>query len=127
MDNQEPKKSKIPYLFFIFFAVIFVVNAIYIYIAETTWRGVSTQDSYQKGLSYNQIFTTAKKQKELGWSAKTSYKKLDKNVVLFSVDLRDKNKNIISDAAVNLDFKRPVQEGYDFTQKMEFNYLCLQK
>ena len=114
------KKSKIPYIFFAFFAVIFAVDFLYIYLAGKTWRGIVTEDSYHKGLDYNQVFLKEKKQKELGWNLKISYKKLDKNLLLFTVDLSDKKQRTINDAKVSLSFKRPVQDGQDFLQDMQF-------
>ena len=66
---SEQKKSKIPYIFFIFFAVIFAVNFSYIYVSQKTWRGLATEDAYHKGLNYNQVLEEEKKQKELGWKS----------------------------------------------------------
>lgn len=167
--NDSQKKSKIPYFFLAFFLVVLLVNISYIYISQTTWRGISTQDSYQKGLQYNQVLQTAKKQKELGWKIKIhlktcsrflsamvvddeffapsslTYKKyikacgvsessvldssqqnfeqaskdLDKTILIF-LDLKDKNSRQISDAKVSIEFKRPTQEGVDFTQELRF-------
>lgn len=114
------KKSKIPYVFFIFFAVIFAVDFFYIYLAGKTWRGIVVEDSYRKGLDYNQIFAKAEKQEKLGWNLKISYKKIDKNLLLFTAILLDKNQQKIKDAKVSLSFKRPVQDGLDFSQDMQF-------
>lgn len=114
------KKSKIPYVFFIFFAVIFAVDFFYIYLAGKTWRGIVVEDSYRKGLDYNQIFAKAEKQKKLGWNLEISYKKIDKNLLLYTVNLLDKNQQKIKNAKVSLSFKRPVQEGLDFPQDMQF-------
>ena len=52
----EPKKSsKIPYFFIIFFVVFVSVDFLYIFVANKTWRGVVSSDSYHKGLDYDQI------------------------------------------------------------------------
>lgn len=117
---KEQKKSKIPYIFFVFFAVIFAVNFFYIYISQKTWRGLATDDAYQKGLHYNQILEAEKKQKELGWKMTISYRNLGENKGVLEIDLKDKNSQKISDAEIEVNFKRPTQEGKDFSQKLKF-------
>ncbi len=112
------KKSKIPYFFFVFFAVIFVVNIIYIYVSQKTWRGIVTQDAYHKGLHYNDVIAEAKKQKELGWEMQISYKNFGAKKGEVKVILTDKNGAKISDAEVTITLKRPIQEGVDFTKKL---------
>ncbi len=114
------KKSKIPYFFFVFFAVIFAVDAYYVYISKKTWRGVITEDSYRKGLDYNEVVADAKKQEELGWNLKISYKNLKNKNGELEILLVDKNNNRISDVLVTANFKRPTQEGQDFSQELKF-------
>jgi nitrogen fixation protein FixH len=115
----SPKKSKIPYFFFIFFAVIFAVNFFYIYISQKSWRGVVTEDSYQKGLRYNLALESAKKQKNLGWKMEIKFSNSGKKNGRILIELKDKNHSQISDAILYINFKRPTQEGFDFTQKLK--------
>ncbi len=114
------KKSKIPYFFFVFFAVIFVVNIIYIYVSQKTWRGIVAQDAYHKGLHYNDVIAEAKKQNELGWNTQISYKNLGDKKGELVVVLTDKNGVVISDAQMKVVLKRPTQEGVDFDQDLQF-------
>ena len=60
-------------ILFTFFAVIFAINFAYIYISQKTWRGVATQNSYQKGLEYNKTLEYVKSQKQLEWSSQIKY------------------------------------------------------
>ena len=117
--NDSQKRSKIPYFFVAFFLVVLLVNISYIYISQSTWRGISTQNSYQKGLQYNQVLQTVKKQKKLGWKMKIQLKNSDKEILIL-LDLKDKNSRQISDAKVVIEFKRPTQEGADFSQELKF-------
>jgi len=114
MDQESNKKSKIPYLFFIFFAVILTVDGIYIYLAKKTWRGLATEDGYKKGLKYNETLDLVKKQNELGWSSKIKFESLNPINGNLNFTLFDKNKNPIRNASVIAKISRPVQEGYDF-------------
>lgn len=118
--NQSPKKkSKIPYIFFAFFAVIFAINFFYIYLSQKTWRGVVTKDSYQKGLNYNDIIKQVKNQKKLGWKIDATYIPFAGRGS-FKVKLLDKDSTPIKDAAIYVTFKRPAQEGLDFLQVLPF-------
>jgi nitrogen fixation protein FixH len=119
-ENKAEKKSKIPYIFFAFFAVIFAVNFFYIYLSKKTWRGVATENAYQKGLNYNQTLKQVEKQKELGWNLKINYYPNKKNSGLLSIRLTDKNSHVIKGAEIFVDLKRPTQEGFDFVKKAEF-------
>lgn len=113
--KNQPKKSKIPYIFIAFFAVIIVVNLGYIYIAKKTWRGVATDQAYQKGLTYNETLKQEEKQKELGWNIGVKVENpQSKNLSLF-VKIIDRNSFTVKDAIVEIFFKNPVQEGYDFS------------
>lgn len=119
-ENMKNKKSKIPYFFFAFFGVIFMVNFAYIYVSQKTWTGITTQDSYRKGLKYNEALLAKKNQELLGWQIKIKYlNDGNKNGVL-KVDLLDKKSNPIKDAKVVVNFKRPTQEGFDFSRNLEF-------
>ena len=121
VEEKTPlKKSKIPYFFFIFFAVIFAVNIFYIYLSNKTWRGTVTDDSYHKGLHYDEVIERAKKQKELGWDLRITYKNLKNKNGELEIFLFDKNHQVISDAVVTVNFKRPTQDGQDFSQELKF-------
>ncbi|MBU6338969.1 MAG: FixH family protein [Rickettsiales bacterium] len=117
---MSQKKSKIPYLFFIFFAVVFTVDAYFIYISKKTWRGVTKENSYQAGVNYNQTLAEEKKQQDLGWKVAASFNNLGKREGVLLINLQDKNSQIIKDAEISVELKRPVQEGLDFSVNPKF-------
>jgi nitrogen fixation protein FixH len=112
--SLENQKSKIPYFFFAFFAVVFVVNIFYIYISNKSWRGVVIDKSYQRGVEYNQTIALAKKQQEMGWRVDVKFDNLGKNNGILRVRVFDKNSREIKDANIRVSLKRPTQEGFDF-------------
>ena len=117
--NNEIKDSKLILIaLFSFFAIIFVINFIYIYLAQKTWRGVYTKDGYQKGLEYNKVINEVKIQKKLGWNFDIKYNNAKNNTGKLEVCLFDNNKNQIRDAKLLAKITRPTQEGYDFTQNL---------
>ena len=121
MSQNKQKPSKIPYLFFAFFGVIFVVNMFYIYIAQKSWRGVVIEKSYQRGVDYNKTIELAKKQKKMGWKVEMRFKNLGNNSGILRVLIRDKNSKLIKNANIRAYFKRPTQDGFDFNMPMIFS------
>lgn len=120
MADQKDKKSKIPYIFFAFFAVIFAVDFTFMYLANTTWRGLATENSYEKGLQYNQTLAEEKKQEALGWKMGISFTNFSNKSGKLLVNLQDRNIRTIPNAKIAVTITRPVQDGYDFTQSLEF-------
>lgn len=112
--NQNQGYSKIPYVFFIFFAVVIAVNVFFVYISKQSWRGVVTEDAYQKGINYNKTIEQVKKQEELGWQVKVRYEGAKNGVMMINVF--DRKGKVINDANIYVEFRRPTQEGYDFAQ-----------
>lgn len=112
MTNKD-KPSKIPYIFFAFFVVVIAVNIAFIYISKKTWRGVVTQDSYQKGVDYNQTLNQVKQQRDLGWKMVPKYTRTGPNRGILSVIVTDSNGAFVDKAEVYVIFKRPTQEGFD--------------
>jgi len=51
-----------------FFAAVFIVNAAMIYLAVTTYSGLSANEPYRKGLNYNERIAAGDRQARLGWT-----------------------------------------------------------
>ena len=98
--NFFNSQSNIPYIFVAFFAVIIAVNLVYIYLAKSTWRGVETENSYQKGLNYNEVLKQEKKQQELGWSVDSRFTQTGSRKASILVAILDKNSDLIKDANI---------------------------
>ncbi len=56
-----------------FFGVMFVVNAVFVYFAVTTFSGGDTSNPYQKGLHYNETLKADARQAERGWKTEAAY------------------------------------------------------
>jgi nitrogen fixation protein FixH len=119
MINKAPK-SKIPYFFFAFFAVILAVNIAYIYVAGKSWRGVVVDKAYQRGVEYNQTIALDKKQREMGWKVEMKFDNLGNQNGVLRVLVLDKNSKLIDDANIRLYLKRPTQDGFDFELPLIF-------
>jgi nitrogen fixation protein FixH len=56
-----------------FFGVMFIVNAIFVYFALSTFSGGDTSDPYRKGLHYNDTLRAQERQTERGWQTEVEY------------------------------------------------------
>jgi nitrogen fixation protein FixH len=118
---KENKKSKIPYIFFAFFATFITADLTLIYIAQKNWRGTVTENSYEKGRKYNKTLINDQKQQNLGWKVDLKHKNINSKESILILDLKDKDDKLIENAQIKLQLVRPTQTGYDFSQKLTFN------
>lgn len=72
----------IPLLITTFFTLIIVMNLIFWYVAEKTFPGSVTSDSYGKGLQYDKVIAEEKIQKNHNINGEISYKYLNNNLFL---------------------------------------------
>lgn len=93
--------------FLAFFAVIILVNGVFIYTALGTHTGVVTERPYEKGLAYNEILAEAKDQPHM--QSKAAF---DDGVL--SWRLHDENGKAVDGAQAIAKIIRPVQDGNDF-------------
>lgn len=100
--------------FFVFFAIVFTMNGIMFYFADTTWNGLSTEDAYEKGLAYNQTLEQAKYQKLQGWKHNIAYTKNDDNTINVEVTTYSIRRfKLPKDAISEIIIYRPTQAGID--------------
>ena len=108
--NQEKEinqKSKIPIIFFVFFAVIFAVDFAYIIIANKSWKGVVIDKNIAKNLNYQSVVAQEEIQKSLGWQVLFEHKIVEiennKSKIKFLVKIdQQKNASQINLVTVNL-------------------------
>ena len=109
-------KFKIYWPYFIFgsFIIVLIVNIAYVVVANDTWRGLFTENSYKKGLNHNRTLEKAEEQKKLGITILTSIKKSSEGVFLIETLVKDKNYKIIPDLKVFYRIKYRPDSKYDF-------------
>ncbi len=108
----------IPWLIVGFFVVIAGVLSTFVYLAVTTYRGVVTEQAYEKGVAYNDIIARAEGQDKKGWLSSIE---VDGRRIVFT--LRDQRRDTIKVDAVDLVMFRPTQDGMDrvYTMQMQTN------
>lgn len=111
-ENIKPYTGKRILAWFVgFFLVVFSANGIMTYYALETWTGLETEDSYVKGLNYNQEIKNARVQNESGWNVAIAQmpKKTDDR---FEIQITRPDESL-PPTQVIATFIRPVIEGYD--------------
>ncbi len=114
LASKEYKKKFIIALA-IFWGAIFISNGIFVYYANTSWTGLTSQHAYDEGLAYNKTLAAKQKMLKLGWQGKISFdnKSLTKTVI--SINLKNKQNKIITGATLQAKLVRPTREGFDKT------------
>lgn len=108
--QEHPIDRWIPWMFVAFFAVVFAVNMVFLYFAQTTHTGVVRDKAYEIGLSYNEVVAAAEARDSLGWTGQIV---ADEKGLMFS--LADGSGGPLDSADVVSRIKRPVADGHDFT------------
>ena len=103
-----------PYFLFGIFVVAIIVNIFYIFMAQKTWKGIYTPDSYRKGLEYNKAIQYAKEQYKVGIKINTKIDKRTKDYFFIENYFTDNKGEIILGVDVIYNFKYLPQEGFDF-------------
>tara|TARA_R110002096_G_scaffold266710_1_gene460311 strand:- start:104524 stop:105009 length:486 start_codon:yes stop_codon:yes gene_type:complete len=110
--STSPYTGKRILIWFVgFFLVVFSVNGTMAYFALKTWTGLETENSYVKGLNYNDEIESAAAQQKSGWNIAISGKpKISED--RFEITLTRPEESL-PPAEVTATFIRAVTEGYD--------------
>lgn len=110
----------IPWSFVAFFGVVVLVNGIMIYVAFSTWTGISDENanSYRQGLTYNDRLAEAEAQHALGWRADASFDSIGLGAGQLRFHLTDDNGTPLTGADVAATILRPTHPGHDFATSM---------
>lgn len=91
-----------------FWAVVLIVNGIFIFMALDSWPGLATDRPYERGINYNRTLDAARAQTQLGWRSRLTY-----SARTLQFRLSTRNGVAISDATVRLTLKRPASAKFD--------------
>jgi nitrogen fixation protein FixH len=68
----ERRSGWIPWVFVGGMLLVVVVNGVMVWFALSTFPGLTTTQSYDRGRAYNQVIAEAERQDALGWTARVS-------------------------------------------------------
>lgn len=69
---NERRSGWIPWVFVGGMLIVVVVNGVMVWFALSTFPGLTTTQSYDRGRAYNQVIAEAARQDALGWSTRVS-------------------------------------------------------
>ena len=102
-----------------FFAVIFAVNGVFLWLASESWSGLSAENSYRRGIDYNRVIERAERQAALGWTVKAVFENGVEQTGRFLLTATAPGGLPIANREVVATFVRPVAEGLDFKVGLE--------
>lgn len=95
-----------------FFGIVIAVNVVMMRLALSTHSGIVAQDTYRKGVKYNEEIAASEKQAELGWKDDI---KLAPAGDRLSIDIRDKDGNAVRGLTIKATLGRPATEKDDLS------------
>jgi nitrogen fixation protein FixH len=103
-----------------FFAVIVLVNGVFMYFALTSFSGLSTENAYVKGVNYNRTLAQGRAQKAAGWQVTaTALQVTPGRQVVLNVRVMDRHGRPLDNLALRGQLRRPTYAGDDVTLEFE--------
>lgn len=98
-----------------FFAVVIAMNACFILLSVTTFRGEDEQKPYLQGVQYNGTLSRRAEQLRRGWRATVSAARVAGGHVLIAVTLKDREGRPLAGVPLAVDLRHPSDENRDRT------------
>ncbi len=118
MNAQDPKaitgKTVLIWLLG-FFAVVFVANAIFLWLAFGSFPGVVVESSYKAGQGYNKDIAAAKAQAKLGWQVQTELSRTTTTNARLEVSAFDKSDAALTGLKFSATLQHPTHESGDIS------------
>ncbi len=96
-----------------FFGLVIAVNGIFVVLALQSWSGLSTDDAYRRGLTYNETLRQAEAQRALGWQARADLAPLADGRARLSIVFTDRADAPVDGLVIVGQLRRPSREGAD--------------
>lgn len=93
-----------------FFATVIGVNVVMMRLALSTHTGIVAENSFRKGVKYNEEIAASEKQAELGWRDDI---RLASTGDKLSIDIRDKDGKAVRGLTIKATLGRPATERED--------------
>lgn len=109
----------IPWMFVGGFAVIIAANGALVYFAQSTFSGLETEHSYDRGLDYNRTLEAAAAQEKLGWRAEIVLSAEASAGHELAVSFADRLERPIDNLKVEAHLVRPASQGMDMVLALD--------
>ena len=101
-----------------FFGVMFAVNMVFVYMALDSFSGLSVDDAYKKGLSYNEEIKRQEAQASRGWQTGLSVSTLEGRKIVVALKVANEDGKMPADLMAFADISRPARQDLDRTMTM---------
>jgi nitrogen fixation protein FixH len=101
-----------------FFGVIFAVNGTMAYLGAISFTGLTTEQAYEKGRTYNTELARVEAQKKLGWKANLKAVSLPaegRYLIELNLTMNQADQEPVTGGKVDALLVRPTHEGHDQT------------
>jgi nitrogen fixation protein FixH len=102
-----------------FFAIIVAMNAYFIAMSVSTFRGEDEQKPYLQGIEYNDTLARRAEQERLGWRATVSATRLWGGHVRISVALHDRAGGALAGVRLSAELRHPSDENRDQVLRLQ--------
>lgn len=93
---------------FAFFGVMLLANGIFVYLALSTFNGLSNPNAYQDGVRYNERIEAAERQAALGWSHEVLLSEEGR----LRLTIKDRTGGAVPGLAVKGEIARPAADRF---------------
>jgi len=101
-----------------FFGIIIAMNAYFVVISLSTFRGEDEQKPYLQGIEYNDTLARRAVQARLGWRSTLSVVREASGHVLIRVSLHDRAGRPLTGVPLSAELRHPSDENRDRTQRL---------
>lgn len=95
------------------FGIVITVNLVFVYLALDTFTGVSRENPYQEGLTYNRVLAARDAQRSLGWHGSIALAPAAGEAERITLTLTDRSGAPLSGLTLTGRLRRPTHEGMD--------------
>ena len=96
-----------------FFGFIFLVNAIFMHYAFSTFGGIDSAGAYRANFLLTKDIAAARKQNELGWTVHGSVRLDGSTTAKIEITAKDKSGSLIDLKSIEAELRRPADERQD--------------
>lgn len=101
----------IPGLFILFFAALALVEARFIVLSTSTYRGLVTERPYERGIAYDRLLAAERAQVARGWRVTLAYDGIADAATPITVEVRDRQGTPLTGASVTVLAERTTRQA----------------
>ncbi len=99
-----------------FFGVTIAVNGVFVFLALDTWTGLTTERSYQEGLTYNRQIEESAALSAAGW--RFDLRQEGRQLAFLAVKKEGEGEHLVDGLAPRVELRRPTNDKEDLDLAM---------